>query len=611
MVVIFNHCMENNKPVRLETPQTAYLISQFPEVEYLEAGHIAEWLSTRKDQLLILAKEERIGSSLAKTISIATAAIGAVCYATSPLAPLGAVLGVAGYVWAQITDSSNTHTFNPIPFIRGGALDVIGSLGHSEARKEFIAGYDEFDQLKDYLAPVERHEYQMLRGHMALVTEYLSQIDSGKRFYAYRWICDQFILMRGSFPSIQQTMQHTSSMQFASPLVDCDRIKSIQQASNKPESRPLIQDAPTARIQDAPLPIIQNCPTQPNEPMKTELVSFNKNIPNLVESITKKLTNTLIVGVPGVGKGIFVSNALESLKGQNITIFYLDPKDDQKENGYFDGRVNKLYRLNVAIAEPEETYQWVKDCLKEYDAFDAGSGIKLLVFDELAAVNTMLSNVKGAVNWLKSKMVSYASSGSSRGIIIWGISQNAHVSGIGFDGGARSIFTPIILISGDNITASEQILNAQIIPSDKRLNSSQITALCNKSEVNRAIFHGALNSWFPLPEFDNYSGFNRDKREFINGVNPVVSSLERMLELSKQPTQIQETKQAIINSQLLDCIIDKIASSNDVVSFEAIRSHIKRTLPDMAKKEMIENAIFNLIQSDIIQGNIEQGYTSI
>ncbi|PAX59866.1 hypothetical protein [Brunnivagina elsteri] len=151
--------MEPNKLARLETPQTAYLLSQFPEVEYLEAGHVAEWLSTRKDQLLILAKEERIGSSLAKTISLATAAIGAVCYATSPLAPIGAVLGVAGYIWAQVTDSSYTHTFNPIPFIRGGVLDVIGSMGHSEARKEFISGYDEFDQLREYLAPVERQEY--------------------------------------------------------------------------------------------------------------------------------------------------------------------------------------------------------------------------------------------------------------------------------------------------------------------------------------------------------------------------------------------------------------------------------------------------------------------
>jgi hypothetical protein len=240
--------MEPKKSSRLSTPQTACLIKQFPEIEYLEAGYIADWLATRKDQLLILAKEERVGSSLAKAIGIATAVIGAVCYATSPLAPLGAVLGVTGYIWAQVADSSCTHTFNPIPFIRGGVLDVIGSMGHSEARKDFIAGYDEFDQLKEYLNPLERQEYQMLRKDMALITDYLSQVESGKRFYTYRWICDQFILMRGAFPSMQQTHKHTNTIQFTSPLVDCDRVKSIQGVSKALQPRSLIQDAPPARI---------------------------------------------------------------------------------------------------------------------------------------------------------------------------------------------------------------------------------------------------------------------------------------------------------------------------------------------------------------------------
>ncbi|NJR17155.1 MAG: hypothetical protein HC785_16530 [Calothrix sp. CSU_2_0] len=606
--------MEPNKLSRLETPQTAYLLSQFPEVEYLEAGHVAEWLSTRKDQLLILAKEERIGSSLAKTISIATAAIGAVCYATSPLAPLGAVLGVAGYIWAQVTDSSHTHTFNPIPFIRGGVLDVIGSMGHSEARKDFIARYDEFDQLREYLAPVERQEYQMLRGHMALITEYLNQIESGKRFYAYRWICDQFILMRGAFPSMQQTREHTSTMQFVSPLVDCDRIKFIQDASQAPQTRPLIQDAPRAIIQDTPKTIIADSNPIPNtqSPVTTHSVSFDKPAPDLIKSITDQLDNTLIVGVPRVGKGIFTSNCLEALKNK-ATIFYIDPKDDSKETAYFDGRVHQLYRKNVAEAEPEDSYLWIKDCLAEYDAFDAGTGVKLLIFDELAAVNAAFENVKGATKWLKFKMVSYASSGSSRGIVVWGISQNAHVSGIGFDGGARSIFKPIILISGDNVTASQQILAADIIPGDKRLNSTQIAALCKKSTVNRAVFHGALNEWFPMPELPNLSGYNRDKREFINGFNPktkTVENLEQMFNLGEQATTIQPTRETNCNPQLLDCIVDKIISSTEPITYEAIRGHIKRSLPDMAKKELIEVAINNLIESEIIKGNGEQGYTT-
>jgi hypothetical protein len=604
--------MEPNKSLRLQTPQTAVILSQFPEVEFLEAGHVAEWLSTRKDQLLVQAKEERIGSSLAKTVGIATAAIGAVCYATSPLAPLGAVLGLAGYAWALITDSSHTHTFNPIPFIRGGALDIIGSLGHSEARKEYFDSYDEFDQLKDYLAPVERQEYQMLRGHMALITEYLTQIDSGKRFYAYRWMCDQFILMRGSFPSIQQTMQHTSTMQFASPLLDGDRIKFIQDASRLPEAQPLIQDAPRARIQDAPRPMIADNPVAAFTDIpaiETQSVNFDKPAPNLIESITKRLVNTLIVGVPGVGKGIFVSNALEALKGK-ATVFYIDPKDDPKETAYFDGRVHKLYRKNIAECDPEETYEWVKSCLAAYDAFDAGTGIKLLVFDELAAAYSMLQNVKGAVMWLKSKMIAYASSGSSRGIIIWGISQNAHVSGIGFDGGARSIFTPIILISGDNIAASEQILAAQIIPSDKRINSTQIALLCGKSPVNRAVFHGQINDWVAMPELPNLSGFNRDKREFNEGFNPkdkVVTQLENAfnLETPQHSDDVPESNYVDGIKHMVFSIIRDSKTGN--LSPDGIRTS-RKWGDNKPSRGTIKEILDLLIKEQKILGDDEAGY---
>ncbi|PAX59867.1 hypothetical protein [Brunnivagina elsteri] len=207
---------------------------------------------------------------------------------------------------------------------------------------------------------------------MALITEYLSQIESGKRFYAYRWICDQFILMRGAFPSMQQTREHTDTMQFSSPLVNCDRIKFIQDASQAPQPRPLIQDAPPARIQDAPRPMIADAPipiTNAQSSITTQSVSFDKVTPDLIKSITDQLDNTLIIGVPRVGKGIFTSNCLEALKGK-ATIFYIDPKDDSKETAYFDGRVHRLYRKNVAEAEPEDSYLWVKDCLAEYDAFD-------------------------------------------------------------------------------------------------------------------------------------------------------------------------------------------------------------------------------------------------
>ena len=250
-----------SKPIQLTTRETKHLLDEYPEIEFLEAGHVGEWLLTRKDQLLILAKEERIGSSLSKTVGIATATVSIIFHATSPLAPIGLLLGAAGYAIAQIQDSSSTHTLNPIPFIRGGILEVFGSLGHSTARKEFTENYDEFDRLKDYLSPTERKEYEMLRQHAALITEYLEMVEPGKRFYAYRWICDQYVLLRGSFPSPEQTQQHVNLMQFVSPLVDCDRIEEIKQASLPPQ--PLIKELPLPPIKELPKPNIVDLPHPP------------------------------------------------------------------------------------------------------------------------------------------------------------------------------------------------------------------------------------------------------------------------------------------------------------------------------------------------------------
>lgn len=279
-----------------------------------------------------------------------------------------------------------------------------------------------------------------------------------------------------------------------------------------------------------------------NSSVNTEVIKFDEDPGDLAKSMAKDLKNSLIIGVPGVGKDYFVSNALQWVRNlhPNCKVFFIDPKDDPKETGYFEGKVDYLFRLNICECSPDFVYRWVQKSLKVYDDFDAGTGIKLLVFNELAATNRTLSNVKGALNWLISKMVGYSSSGDSRGIKIWGMSQNAHNSGIGFDGGSKSIFTPYVIISESQLSASEQVLKAQIIPSDKHLRSDQLKNLCQRSPVRRAIFHGGLNSWFPLPEMKNFSGYNRDKRCFEESPTPNTTEksqsqlLIEMLELTNK-----------------------------------------------------------------------------
>ncbi|MEO0840684.1 MAG: hypothetical protein AAFV71_21785 [Cyanobacteria bacterium J06633_8] len=281
-----------NKLSRLTTRETEHLLEQYPEIEYLEAGHVGDWLITRKDQLLILAREERIGSGLAKTAGVLVGAAGFIFHATSPLAPFGILAGAAGFIWSLLADSSHTHTFNPIPFVRGGIFEVVGSLGHSAARQEFTENYDEFDQLKGYLSPVERKEYEMLREHSGLITEYLSHVESGKRFYAYRWIVDQYILLRGSFPSPEQTQQHVNAIQFVSPLVDCNRIDEIKSLSS-PITKSLIKELPKPSIKELPKPnIVDRSQQSVSDSHEGETLSPRQDTPQQVNKPTQ-LTDKL------------------------------------------------------------------------------------------------------------------------------------------------------------------------------------------------------------------------------------------------------------------------------------------------------------------------------
>lgn len=203
-----------DKPLlpRLETPQTAHIRASYPTIEYLENGYIADWLKERCDQLLELAREERSGINANKLICGAVLTTGFFLHALSPLAPVGVVLGVAGYIHGCFIDASRTGSFSPLPFVRGNILDLAGTLGNADLRESSGNLADEFDQLQYYLSPRERKEYEFLNSHFALLTDYLTQVEPLKRFHAYRWIFDSFIKFDGAIPSQEQVNTHMGNV---------------------------------------------------------------------------------------------------------------------------------------------------------------------------------------------------------------------------------------------------------------------------------------------------------------------------------------------------------------------------------------------------------------
>jgi hypothetical protein len=235
---------------QLTTPETARLRENYPSIEHLEAGNVAAWLQERQDQLLSRATEGRAGMNLAKLITLAGGAVGAVCYATSPIAPIAALIGFGSYIWTVAKDNNATHKFAPVPFVRGSFWEFFSAMGDAEAREEWFTNQDDLLDLLFHMERMERTEYAMLREFKQELTDYLSIVDSGKKFYAYRWLLDCFEQYRGSLPSANTLKQHLEIVT-VDPRTDFEQVNALIQHQSQ-QQQPRIIDLPPGRIIDLP-----------------------------------------------------------------------------------------------------------------------------------------------------------------------------------------------------------------------------------------------------------------------------------------------------------------------------------------------------------------------
>jgi hypothetical protein len=235
---------------QLTTPETARLRENYPSIEHLEAGNVAAWLQERQDQLLSRATEGRASMNLAKLITLAGGAVGAVCYATSPIAPIAALIGFGSYIWTVAKDNNATHKFAPVPFVRGSFWEFLSAMGDAEAREEWFTNQDDLLDLLSHMERMERTEYAMLREFKQELTDYLSIVDSGKKFYAYRWLLDSFEQYRGSLPSANTLKQHLEIVT-VDPRTDFEQVNALIQHQSQ-QQQPRIIDLPPGRIIDLP-----------------------------------------------------------------------------------------------------------------------------------------------------------------------------------------------------------------------------------------------------------------------------------------------------------------------------------------------------------------------
>ena len=329
---------------------------------------------------------------------------------------------------------------------------------------------------------------------------------------------------------------------------------------------------------------------------------------DIIREVTDRITNNFIVGIGGSGKGMLLANALREVKRKHPDkkIFLVNGKVDPKEAGYFDGIVDVEKPLHCESAKPQTVAAWFEAAMEDYDNFAVQNNGGLLVIDEGTIIGARLKTAKCTT--LTDKLIGIASCGGSTGKNVWFVAQTPFVGANGSDTSGISQLTPIVLVNQTNLSVVDSWKRASLF---KKFDTEEIAELVNQSECNRAVYFGKTAQWYSLPKLINYSAYDRDAGKVIGDVKDVKQA-EDNNDIHSQDTVIQQLEQQFnkVDEKLTDCIyFDKLADATEPVSFEAIRNHVKRNLPELGKVNLIQEAIDKLIEQELITGDRDSGYS--
>jgi hypothetical protein len=87
------------------------------------------------------------------------------------------------------------------------------------------------------------------------LSEYLVRVEPGKRFYAYRWLFDWFVNLKGTFPGVEQLTSHLATVTL-DPRINYQQVTAIQEYQTQVAAQgiPPTQTALLPKVRTASLP---------------------------------------------------------------------------------------------------------------------------------------------------------------------------------------------------------------------------------------------------------------------------------------------------------------------------------------------------------------------
>ncbi|MDF5721518.1 MAG: hypothetical protein PUP91_13765 [Rhizonema sp. PD37] len=294
---------------------------------------------------------------------------------------------------------------------------------------------------------------------------------------------------------------------------------------------------------------------------------------DIISEMSDRITNTIVVGIPGSGKGILVSNAIREAKRKHplLKVFVIDPKADLKETGYFDC-CDVVKQFSSMDAKPNSVAAWAESAFDEYSKYAQSNERTLLVIDEGTMLGNKLQQAKSTL--LVDKLTSYTSGGDSAGRNVWFMMQSPYVSGASLNLCTTSQMTSVVIAFSENIGAIAQWKSAKIF---KQLSLDEVSDLIENSETGRAVYYGKTGRWYMMPQLKNYSGYDRDTRKHLAEYKPenkVIEQLEDSFTNSKSQDETTKSELSERAQQVLDY-------------FNATKTKEPKTLRDMKKADRL------------------------
>ena len=231
--------------------------------------------------------------------------------------------------------------------------------------------------------------------------------------------------------------------------------------------------------------------------------------------IAHRLVSMTVVGVPGAGKGMFVSNLLRLVRQHHpqLHIFVMEGKGDEKEAGYWQGVANDIRSIQGLDESPLNIVSWINGCLEDFKAI---AGPKLLIFDEVTYLYKVWQTTEkeSFEDYIQYK-IGLSSMGDSLQNYIWEIGQVSNAKDLGVTAGIRSLFKPIAIVSNHDRRAANALLGTKFVPLPED-GKKAVMQMCELSECGRAVYDYVNDCWQPMPQLPNLSGFDRDTRSFAS-----------------------------------------------------------------------------------------------